>query len=409
MKENNFDFAKLLKDFANIANDPTADPARYAESLETLATACARSVINKVIDPTRHSANNNIVVTANTVGKAVYKTFFDEKKKETVYTSSSIDGLTMYSEGKQKTAVDSGFNPALVQVRKDLNKAVADLDSMKRAREQDDQKAVAYLTTNTIGDGLDLVNDAVVAILSEIEEQKKRDPSMPVDLEREYTVNRLKSKVYIKEQDSKGGFETVTTTPIQEIYKHVRRAVASSRAVSFDPSNGYVYLEDLMVDDETGEQLEVYRRLPKFSDLGGHVCDFNGHESFENIADAQTVMDFDEMCEQLNMTDRQRHMVDLKMSGYGNTAVATYFGVKTETIETTMKRLQKRAVEKFNLPPSMLEKPEHSKSDKKVTAEIESGILEMFNSGLSKTYIAQHYNLGRATVNRVLDKIGKSN
>ena len=246
------------------------------------------------------------------------------------------------------------------------------------------------------------------AILEEIEKQKKRDPKKPVDLERPYTEKRLKRKVYIKLDDSKNGFETVETTPIQEVYKHIRRSVAGSRAMQTDPKNGYVYLESYIHsngdDDGDGEELEIYYRLPKYSDLGGNIRDFNGAETFENVACEQMVVDFDQMCEKLDMTDRQRKIVDLKMSGYGNTAVATYLGVKTETIETTMKRLQKKSVEVFDLPVSMLDRPNVSKSNKKLSELDKKSIFEMYNGGLSMAYIAGHYNVSKMTISRVISK-----
>ena len=76
-------------------------------------------------------------------------------------------------------------------------------------------------------------------------------------------MRKLKKKVWIKVSESVNGWETVETSPIREVYKAVRREVANNRSLNIDPSNGYLYLEDLAKDDKSNEEATVYRRLNK--------------------------------------------------------------------------------------------------------------------------------------------------
>lgn len=153
-----------------------------------------------------------------------------------------------------------------------------DGDRQTKTADSDYRYAYNKLTQQTLGDGLDLVNTAIVSLLDEC---TKVDTTAENFLETVYTVRRLKKKVWIKVEDSANGWETVETSPIREVYKAVRREVANNRSLNIDPSNGYMYLEDLASDEKSNEETTVYRRLNKFSDLAGNVTDFKGAVKFE--------------------------------------------------------------------------------------------------------------------------------
>lgn len=330
-KETPATFADYLTAFSTAYTNRDSDPANYEKTLFELAKLCTLSVLKKVIDPTRHNSNPTPATLLN----------------------PTPDGVKRYSYGDRETAVNSGFNPALVSVRCQLFGAVETL--AKEANdfvEHDDFMNPA--TGLNLEDGFDFVNDAIVAILDETRRQLERDPGDPVDLTRPYETRRLKRKVYIQDPDSLGGYETVTTTPIQEVYKAIRRSIQDSRHVQLDPRNGYTYLEDLYSDpDGDSDPTIVYRRLPKYADLGGHAMDgdsdptekIDGQPStrltgcVSSYGDRETVDNIDTMVSNLNLTARQKQVLTYRFQGYGLKAIATRLGVSHQAIAKTLKQI----------------------------------------------------------------------
>ena len=261
-----------------------------------------------------------------------------------------------------KKCIEASQNPALIKARQSIARDKANLaridyananayettyttdgERVKTVKDKDLANALTDLYKTAFGDGLDLVHDAIVAILDETAKQADREPDQPADLERPYTVRRLNRKVWIKTADSVGGWETVTTTPIQEIYKAVRRSIQNNGALHTDPRNGYTYLEDIATDPETGLDETIYRRFGKYADIGGYATDANGQETFYTT-DRETVKDLDEMTEKLNLTKRQAEILSLRMRGYGYKAIATYLAIRPDSVRDCMQAIQKKAV-----------------------------------------------------------------
>lgn len=261
-----------------------------------------------------------------------------------------------------KKCVDVSDSSALRQARRDLTAALhnisgidytaaaayvgtytADGDYKTETADPTAAAALATLTRETLGGGLDLVNVAAVAILEELKAQKERDPDLPHDLERVYTVRRLSRKVWIKSEDSVNGWQTVETSPIKETFKAVRRYISTTAAaVSTDPANGYTYISDLSTDPDGDGESTIYRRLSKYADLGGYATDFNGALT-AYTADPETVKDYDIIIDDLRLTPRQKKVLDLRLSGYGYKAIATYMGIRPDSVRDTVKAIQKKA------------------------------------------------------------------
>lgn len=313
--------SKTPTPFGMLIKAYNADPGTE-KTLVPLSHAAAAAVVKKVLDPQRHT-------TANTT---------------------------------PATVSNSGHNPALVAIRSDMYRDRKALDRLAYAtdhasrlaynadgeltREIIDpalEKAAADLIDQTLGDGLDLVHEAAVAILEETAKQLDRDPDQPTDLERPYTVRRLKRKVWIKTAESVKAWETVETTPIQEVYKAIRRAIQNSRAMQTDPRNGYTYLADLAADPESGETATIYRRLPKYADLGGRVCDFNGAETVPTTADRESVDQTDRLIAAMKLTDRETTVLKYRLSGYGYKAIATAMGISVDNAKRCGQRLREKA------------------------------------------------------------------
>lgn len=327
------------------------------------------------------------------------------RTSEKDYTKALTDLATAVAYSVLKKCIETSQNQALIQVKRDIARDTALLNNIKYAqdnayeyrynkdgervlviKDKDLHTALNKMCAETMGEGIDLVHEAVISLMTEYEKATQRtlytlydqnDKEIysgyerPQDipesitestyldndyyieimtmnnhiqwLEKPYTIRQLKRKVWIKVEDSKNGWETTTTTPIQQVYKAVRRAIEQSRAVQTDARNGYTYLSELARDEESGTEETIYRRLPKYADMGGAVCDFNGKET-AYTADRQTVQDLVCLVESLNLSKQQAEILKLRMSGYGYKAIATYFGVRPDSITKQMKRIREKAV-----------------------------------------------------------------
>lgn len=308
-------FADLLRAY----EAAVASGADTTNTLYAIATAAALSVVKKCIDPQRKTA------------------------------------------AERQTISNSGQNPALIEIRRGIMADRALLDSLTAANnaayvmrynaagdlvqevaDKAAEKVAAALQGDTLSDGLDLVNAAVVAILEQTAEHATAAPGW---IEAPYTMRRLSRKVVIRSNDS-AKWEEVETSPIREVYRHIRREVQNSRAMQTDPRNGYLYIEDTAADPESDKTETIYRRLHKWADLGGYAHDGS------YTADMQTLIDYESILCALNLTERQAQIVRLRMSGYGNKAIATYMGISLSSVKTLLRRMQEKC-EAIGFSPAM--------------------------------------------------------
>ena len=368
-------FTDLLRQYEKEYNNDKTSVA-FSNVLDELATAVAYSVIKKCLDPQRTGrkdgqvSNSGCNAQLDEVKRSIHR---DKNTLKNIYYSCKEAYITTYNE---------------------------DGDRVTKTKDSDYRYAYNKLTQQTIGDGLDLVHVAMVALLDESE---KADRTKENYLENTYEVRRLKKKVWIKSADSVNGWETVETSPIREVYKAVRREVANSRSLNIDPSNGYLYLEDLATDEESNEEATIYRRLNKFSDLAGNVTDYNGAVTFETV-DSASADKYENMVDALELTARQAKVLELRMGGYGCVAIGTYVGVKEESVMSVLKTIQKKAIEKLELPSylvkALTETPTTAK--KKLTDEDKKTIALVFADGHSMKFIADRFNVGKTTVARIV-------
>lgn len=368
-------FTDLLRQYEKEYNNDKTSVA-FSNVLDELATAVAYSVIKKCLDPQRKGRKDG------QVSNSGCNTQLDEVKR------------SIYRDKNTLANIDYSCNQAFATVYNE------DGDRQTKTKDSDYRYAYNKLSQQTLGDGLDLVHVAMVALLDESE---KADHARENFLENTYEVRRLKKKVWIKSADSVNGWETVETSPIREVYKAVRREVANSRSLNIDPSNGYLYLEDLATDEENNEETTIYRRLNKFSDLAGNVTDYNGAVTFETV-DSASVDKYENMVDALELTARQAKVLELRMGGYGCVAIGTYLGVKEESVMSVLKTIQKKAIEKLELPnylvKALVETPTTAK--KKLTDEDKKTIALLFADGHSMKFIADRFNVGKTTVARIV-------
>lgn len=370
----NTNFETLLTNFCDeYRKDSTS--AKFTEVTTDLATAIAYSVIRKCLDPQAKSgktSNSGCNPQLEEVKRSIYR---DTNTLKNIDYSCTEAFTTVYNE---------------------------DGDRQTKTKDSDYRYAYNKLTQQTLGDGLDLVNTAIVSLLDEC---TKVDTTTGNFLETVYTVRKLKKKVWIKVSDSVNGWETVETSPIREVYKAVRREVANNRSLNIDPSNGYLYLEDLAKDEESNEETTVYRRLNKYTDLAGNVTDFNGAVKFETV-DSGSVADYDKMTEALELTARQAQVLQLRISGYGCVAIGTYLGVKEESVRSVLQTIQKKAVEKLSLPSYLVNAmtaPTATAPKSKLTEADKDSIRKMVADGHSMKFVADVYNVSKMTVSRIVN------
>ena len=316
-------FRKLIADYETAytsGND-------FTNELYALAQAAAMSVIKKCIDPQRKTAGN-----METVSNSGHNPALAAVKRGIMSDLALLENTA----AAHNAAVEWKFNKDGYVVSEIVDKAAA---------ESADKLSVECLT-----DGIDLVQTAAVAIL-----ETSAEHATPASgwMEAPYTVNRISRKVYIRLEDTAEWVDE-ETSPIREVYRTIRREVQNSRAIQADPRNGYLYIEDTATDPDSTAVETIYRRLGKYADLGGYTCDMNGRPKYDGVytADMQSVIDYNDIVERLNLTTRQAEIVRLRMRGYGYKAIATYIGVSFQAVQNAIYKVQAKC-EKIGFTPDM--------------------------------------------------------
>lgn len=310
-------FSDLLRTYENATrhrNENAETEKAYTTALTDLATACAFSVLKKLcnVGGTVTETSKSTTDTAKTIRQlrqSLAKDLHDLDRIQ--YASNNATALEYNADGDLITVIKD----------KDLHNALTDLCG------------------ECFGDGLDLMHTAVATILTETEKATDLTANF---METPYNVRRLKRKVYIKDVDSLGGYETVTTTAIQEVYKAIRREIESNRTMQI-ASNKYTYLESIATDTESDTETTVFRRLPKYSGLAYETFDTNG-KVISITADTETVDTTDRIIERMNLSKQQATILQLRQSGYGYKAIATRLGIAKTTVTKQLDRMKIKAL-----------------------------------------------------------------
>lgn len=317
-QENAFDELKRNFEKAYASGD-------YATELVNLSGAVAYSVVNKCLDPQRKTAIDRVEVSDNGQNTALLAI-----KRGIYFDRRLLDNTRDNASKATRATYNKDGDPVTITDNKDAYTALGDIIG------------------DTLTDGMDMVQSAAVAILAQAAEHA--DPGEPW-LDKQYSIRRLSRRVYIQLDDS-AAYHDETTTPIQEVYREVRRAIQNSRAMQTDPRNGYTYIEDTTPDGLD----TIFYRLGKWLDIGGYPQNGQYHNSIPGgpsglgasaefyTADAQTAGDYNELLERLNLTDRQAAIIRLRMQGKGYKAIATYLGVTDKAVKNTLVKIQRKAV-----------------------------------------------------------------
>ena len=278
------------------------------------------------------------------------------QKNESEFTKALTDLATACTFSVLKKCIQVSHNPELIKLRNGLMHSINNLQRLHYAVDNSTElefdangdlstkvtdktlnKAIEKLINESLSDGYDLLNTAIISILSETEKITDLSGNF---METPYNIRRLKRKVYIKTEDSKGGFETVSTIPIREIYKAIRREIENSRTIQ--SISKYVYISELISDDESEIETEIYRRLPKYTDLAYAAYDFNGKPTNITV-DNESVNTVETLIEKMNLTVKQVTILKLRLSGYGYKAIATYLGVTDSNVKGQIAEIKRKA------------------------------------------------------------------
>lgn len=293
MKQNTF--TDLLRNFETAYATGT-----FETELDTLAHVVVTSVLNKCIDPQKKNATKR----ENVTDSGMSQTLIDMKR------NAYFDGIHL----KNSRYAHDNFMDDIITRDGDIKRVVSDSD-MKYSAD--------YLASETLSDGYELVQEAKLAILEMAREH--------ANLEEIFTVRRLDKRVVIRREDSHR-YKNVDVTPIQEIYRSVRRAVSDSSSVKYDVNQKRTYVA-IDIESETDVDMidTVYYRSGKYSHLHG-----DSEESSLDILD---------VIEALNLTARQKYILDLRLQGNGNKAIASLLGVSPQAVAKTVKQIQAKAFE----------------------------------------------------------------
>ena len=290
----------------------------YSAELLDLSQAVAMSTLRKVLDPRRNGDDNGNGKPSDSGQNPALLAL----RREVVADRKLLDNTRRTADGATRIAYnDNG-------------------DARTETAEKNDAAALAELTRQTLGDGIDLVQAAALAILEQAAEHAAGGGEW---LEKPYTVRRLSRRVYIRRDDS-AAYTDTETTPIQEVYRAVRAEIEQSRAVRTDPRNGYSYLEEIAPD---GLEM-VYRRLKKWADVGGYA--HGGPELY--TADSDTVDGMESTLSALKLSARQTSIVWLRLQGYGHKAIARYLGITADSVKTQFARIKDKCAA-VGFTPSM--------------------------------------------------------
>lgn len=335
-------FETLLTNFETLhINAPHS--IEYSDTLQELSTAIAYSVLRKVIDPQKFNTQSDNVSNSGFNSQLVNMKNVLYRDIQSIKNVNVLEPLCI-----SHTLNDSGDDVTIITDR-------ALYDGYNK------------LISHVLSDGMDLVQVASLAILEQCGSELVNDSELGF-IEKPYYITRLKKKIVIKKEDSKNGYETIATTPIQEVYRKVRKYIQDNKSLQIDPKNMYTYI-DLDDSNDSDSENRIYKRLDKYADLGG-VSISSGFNTVENTvinhidsthgglytADSATVDTMERLIDKLELTSRQAQVLKLRLRGYGLKAIGTYLGVSHQAIAKTLKQVQTKTIDKLGLTQKQIDK-----------------------------------------------------
>ena len=309
---NNNTFHALINAMNEHANKDTIDTPEGIATLNALSTAVCYSVLKKCIDPQRKKAleqgkpsNSGCNQTLVNLWREI--SVANRYAKQLLYCTRNAEKFEFNANGETVSIV--------------IDKDVAD--------------KLNKLIDERMNDSNDLLQECMLSILLEINKQKCNKQS--VDLERPYNIKVLSKRIYLNLEDTPE-YRCKETTPIQEVFKAVRRVLVNNRSLCIDSSCKYSYIQEFATDDN-GFLDTVYYRCGKYADIGGYAKDFNGAETLYTVENEQ-VYTMEKMVKSLNLTARQAQILKLRLEGLSVHAIADRMNITQQGVQKHMKLIQ---------------------------------------------------------------------
>lgn len=186
------------------------------------------------------------------------------------------------------------------------------------------------------GDGMQYVYKIYETILNYVQEYGLEgvDTMTPAAcfgkfLDKQRTIRKLSKRVLIRRDDS-AKVEYIDTTVRRECYtvfwEEFRKSPNSCN------NSRYNYLEDIAIVDGMPWEEAIYRRLPQ--GVLPHID--NNTESTDTTISA------------LNLTDAQGRILELRLQGYGQTAIASYLGISLAGVQKHLRLIGNKYNKTFN-------------------------------------------------------------
>lgn len=310
----------------------TATKQPYTLDILTAYENAILTAYNRTPNPDRISADPTVVATMQAVGQwATYAVI--------------------------KRIIKASAHPVVMQLQRDLTADLANNAARLYAIDNDHHNTynrngdavtvyddmhtyTPTLCAATLSDATDLLQTALLTIWSET---IRVITDRPADLASHWlttptAVRRLRKRVYINDDPTAAtAWEEVQVSPIQTVFRAVRRDIQASRAVQVN--NRYIYLDDMVNDPDDPDHVErVYRRLDRLTAslaADDMTTDIYGDRAVATYATAtQTAVDdADRIVSALNLTTRQSAVLAYRLQGYGNKAIATRLGVTENSVK----------------------------------------------------------------------------
>lgn len=283
----------------------------YTNELNQLARTIAASVVKKVLDPQRKAAvmNENVSDSGQSRPLIAARASIQRDSRRADMVRSLADTATRTAYDKQGRCYTEVVN-------------------------KDADKVLSLFVHEAYGDGLDLVQEAALALLTLAQTHAAKGEGW---LDMPFAVRRLDRRVYLRLSDS-AAYKDVETTPIREAFVSVRRLIENARSVQA-VQNGFSYIKELTPDGLDA----FYYRLGKYADLGGY--DVQGYDRQGKLytASAEGARSVDSIIAALNLTPKQAQVVALRMQGRGYKQIATYLGITRQAVQNALAKVQAKA------------------------------------------------------------------
>lgn len=313
---------------------------------------------------TMHSSDvlaNASTALAKAIAYSVVKTCIDPQRKTAT---------------QRETVSNSGLNRAMVQLRRDIYTDCKALDDMRRIADLElthayndngdiveavDSRYSAALDTlvsDTLGDGIDLVQTAQAMLYQAAADSWRRYGW----LDDRITVRKLKRTVLLSLDGGKD-YTRVDTSAIQEAYRAVRRYIQSARSVSADPRSKCVYIEDYSAEGIDGER--VYRRLERYS---GTAAPLDPHDPQNILCNAgEQELDnariISNLLDALELTPRQITVVKMRLQGASVEGIAAKLSVTSRAVRDVLSNTQDKAAAAGLFPADLLKQARDDDKD----------------------------------------------